>query len=419
MSIALSGAICLVVYLYTYFHLKNVAGKVFLSILCISTIYYGVLGSWYWTSFQGGRFLGAYWFDEVETVSYVYVSVFTYTCILFHLFGLADKNNTVVNQSNNLYGFGYFIALLSIILGCLSSAYVYIVGAGLHGSLTTDPYLLIFYQISDLAIAAILFGVSLRDRHYKYWIIILFIFVMYSIYTGLRYKIAILVGPLILTYFFDDKVDFKRKIIAAVCVLFVVLFFSLMTLVRSKFSGLNVEELNNIDYDRMLYGLFAETNGVFALSSVINNYGNSFSYVLFEPFLEIFEQFIPRFLYPEKDLYGHLKDFSYGIAYTDESMRSGTAVPFFGEYYAMFGWGGIALGVLLYSILVRWMISFVFKWSVTKYQFLVGVSFICIYMGFYYYSRGSMAQISKGILFVVLPYFIMLRLQNVKGILLR
>ena len=47
-----------------------------------------------------------------------------------------------------------------------------------------------------------------------------------------------------------------------------------------------------------------------------------------------------------------------------------------------------------------------------KKQELYAISLISIYVAYYYYSRGSIAQISKGIIFIIVPYFYLLWLSS-------
>lgn len=133
---------------------------------------------------------------------------------------------------------------------------------------------------------------------------------------------------------------------------------------------------------------------------------------MFNPLIEVIVQFIPRFLFPQKDLYGHLEQIAYGIALSEHSVRSGTTVPFFGEYYAMFGWPGIFVGTLIFTVVALKIINLCGSLSVTYRQYLLSVSLISLYAGYYYYSRGSIAQIFKGGIFILLPYFLLLWLQR-------
>lgn len=415
MFLLLGVALC-VSYAFFMYKVTSVGLKVFVTVFFISTFYYGVLGPWYWLEYRSGRFLGAYWLEEMHVIPLVYVLVYLLvSCVVLFRDGCISRllvgTRRVANPLLSKKVLSIFLAL-----GFVSSLYVYVVGGGQEGAVTTDPFLLILYQISDVLIACILFAFSCSDgKRFKWWLVVL-VFVLYAVFTGLRYKIALLLGPILLAYYYDGNTALREKVILAASIAFLIVGFAVMTVSRSKFSGIDLDALYDVDAEMFFYGLFAETNGVFALSAAISQYGRELSFVYFEPIWEVVVQFVPRFLYPEKDLYGHLRDIAFGIAMTEESMRSGTAVPFFGEYYVMFGWLGVFVGVVAYCFFTIWLIGRVIIWSVSPRQALIGVALISVYMGYYYYSRGSVAQISKGLVFVILPYLILLRLQGIKSI---
>jgi hypothetical protein len=92
-------------------------------------------------------------------------------------------------------------------------------------------------------------------------------------------------------------------------------------------------------------------------------------------------------------------------------VNSGTAMPFFGEYYAAFGWIGMILLVIFYSYSIVKLLNYISKYSNNNRQYIMGCSFVAVYFAYYYYSRGSVAQISKGFVFAFLPFLILLRFQ--------
>lgn len=410
------GIVLTIVYLYAIYFIGSGSIKIFLTVFYISSIYYGVLGSWYWLEYRSGSFLGASWRDEVINISIVYGFVF-FLVVLFSLYE-SRRSKRLVTRYQDVSGFdcSKLVLLVLMIVGALASLYVWVSASGLEKyELTQSSSLLILYQLSDVLIACLLFGLSSAKRQ-RLWFFLVALFLVYAVFTGLRYKIALVLGPVIVFYFFSENSSLRDKLILSLSLFFLVITFSVMTLARSKFSGIDLAVLSEVDTEALLYGLFAETNGLFALASAISQYGSELKFVYFEPVYEVFVQFVPRFLYPEKDLYSHLKDVAFGISLSEESVKSGTAPPFFGEYYVMFGWCGVVMGVFFYFIVLSWMIRQITKLSKSHRQMLIGIGLVSVYMGYYYYSRGSMAQISKGIVFIIIPYILMLRLQGIRSI---
>ncbi|WP_033035883.1 hypothetical protein [Pseudoalteromonas marina] len=389
--------------------------KMFLTVFTVSTLYYGLLGTWYWIEFKGGWFIGSNWASEIYLLPSIYLTVFFVVAAVTiykdrTLQPISNFNIKYIESdwTNRTINFLFFI-------GLFSSLYVYLKASALSDSslITIDPFLLIFYQFSDVLIAVILFSFGTERARKNIWKIALIIFLLYSVFTGLRYKIALIVGPLLLAFYFNEDSSKKQKIGLFFTLVIVGIFFSVMTVVRSKFSGLDLDAIKYIDLETLLYGLFADANSVFGLASTLSQYGNDLPFVHFKPLIEVFEQFIPRFIYPDKNLYSHLKDIAYGISMSEESLRSGTTVPFFGEYFTMFGWYAVYIGSIIYVFLTIWLFKLVSKYSLNARQLLIGVGLISVYMGYYYYSRGSMAQIFKGLIFIVYPYILLLRMQRI------
>ncbi|KTF18948.1 hypothetical protein [Pseudoalteromonas sp. 10-33] len=387
----------------------------FLTVFTVSTLYYGLLGTWYWIEFKGGWFIGSNWLSEIYLLPTIYITVFIVVAVVTMY---KDRTFEPISNFNMTYiesGWTKKTINVLLLIGLFSSLYVYLKASALSDSslITIDPFLLIFYQFSDVLIAVILFSFGTERARKNTWKVALLMFLLYAIFTGLRYKIALIIGPLLLAFYFNEDANKKQKVGLFISLIIVGIFFSVMTVVRSKFSGLDLDAIKYIDLETLLYGLFADANSVFGLASTLSQYGNDLPFVHFKPLIEVFEQFVPRFIYPDKNLYSHLKDIAYGISMSEESLRSGTTVPFFGEYFTMFGWYAVYIGSVLYVFLTIWLFKLVSKYSLNPRQLLIGVGLISVYMGYYYYSRGSMAQIFKGLIFIVYPYIILLRMQRI------
>lgn len=389
------------------FYLHAFPEKLFVLVFSISTIYYGVLGPWYWSEFKNSTFLGIDWSGQFPTAIFSFVLVYLIVVGTISIVGARSERDCFLEGESDV---GKLMPRINLLLwlGFFSCAYVYIVGGALAESemlVTSDPFLNIFFQFADLSIGTLLFlGVS--KGFDKKWIALASVFVAYAVISGFRSKLALLLGPLLLYLFFLPR---KNQLLMRggmfIFGLIIVMLFSVMTIVRVKFSGFDMDALAGADMDEYLYGLFAETNLIFGLSSALATFGEKIPFAGLTPFTEVITQFVPRFVDPDKDLYLHLKQAAWWLANSQEAQDSGTAMPFYGEYYAAFGWLGVVLFVILYAAIVIYLIRFIRRYALTKNQYLMGAALIAVFFGYYYFSRGSVAQIFKGMLFACGPYF--------------
>jgi hypothetical protein len=399
-----------IVFLLALFFSKSIGIRAFILCFYFSTIYYGILGPWYWIEYRSGWFLEVRWAHEINSGIWIYTAImaWVFLCIVFLEHTSRSSKLIVVRDGCQYPSKSMFILTM---IGIFSSLYVFLVGSsGDRDSLKGDAFALIFYQFSDLLIAVILFYASVSKNKIRI-IIFVVLFILYAGFTGLRYKMALLLGAILIAAFIYGKVDLRKVLLSFFGGGIVVIFFAILTVTRNKFSGLDVDNLLAMDWDTFWYGLFAESNSIFGLMSALHNFGDRFEFVGIKPLLEVFEQYIPRFIYPDKNLYGHLKDVAYGISYTTTSELSGTSLPFFGEYYTMGGWPAVILGCSVYSYFSWWLIFWLSKSSAGRWQSVIGIGLAVVFMGYYCYSRGSVSQISKGIFFVVFPYCFLVSLQ--------
>ncbi|MCA6218228.1 hypothetical protein KGA65_16970 [Ideonella sp. B7] len=387
--------------------------RMFLFVLYASTVYYGILGPWYWLTYQDGAFLGVDWNAPLGYIGYYFCAIFIGTTLIVALTFRTTFNSPIsadaypISERENLR-----IRILATI-GAFSSIYVVLgAGTGDRNTGATDGVMLISLQFSDLLVAVFLFLYA-RERLNRIWIAILVLFTIYSVIVGLRYRLLLLFGPMLLSSLWQGiRRSPLRALLSIIGVLLLVTLFSLLTISREKFSGVNFDALSSVDPDLFLYGLFAETNIIFGLGVSLEIFGSKEKFAGLTPLLDSLTQFIPRALYPEKHLYTHLESIQYWLGGDLISMQSGTAPPFFAEYFAMGGYTGIAIGVIIFSLLVSFLLNVGINISSTKRQALVTQSFISIYFGYYYFSRGSVAQIFKGITFIIIPYLILLATES-------
>lgn len=401
---------------------RNAPGLLFVAIFSVSTIFYGIGGIWYWSEIGDGTFLGVDWQPELRASQLDYLIV--HGIVLFS-FTLAMGRETVLRDTRYLTNSEIYSrvngatrsdesawavkALGAITL--ISSLYVALVGAKLvasGGALTQDPFVLVMYQFSDVGIALLLFKLATAPKS-RFWWGMTALYAAYAVMVGFRYRLLLLLGPIALGWFLNSKSHFVIKLTKLLgATLGMVIFFAFMTLFRTKFGGLDIEKTEKVDSYQALYGLFADTNIVFGWLSAKTSFGTIEPYAGIQPILEVFTQFIPRFIYQDKSLYGHLWTVNYWLGASTESLLSGTAMPFFGEYYVCGGVVALLGGACLYGLLAAKMLRSVIGMAPTALTRVYGVSLFALYIGYYYYSRGSMAQIFKGILFVLGAYALLL-----------
>lgn len=393
------------------FYVKFLPERLFLNIYTVSTIYYGILGPWYWKTYHSSIFLGIDWSREIERIELIYILV--YSLVVFTTVLLCRKNSECVLQDYIESKETLSKKILVLVgLGGAGCLYVYIVGGALIESgaaITEDGLALIFYQLSDLLIGVLLFLFAKRGAS-KTLVMLAILFCAFSIVSGYRYKILLLLAPILMYVFLNNKEGkaFVRMAMIAIGIAGVAIF-SLMTISRVKFSGLDWDLIADADISDLLYGLFAETNSIFGLASTLSIFGETIPFSGITPLIEVVTQFVPRAIYPEKDLYLHLKSVAWWLTNSQEGLDSGTTIVFFGEYYAMQGWVGILFFVPVYVMFALWMMKFLRRYSTSRNLFMIGASMIAIFFGYYYFSRGSIGQVSKGLIFAYAPYFYLLR----------
>lgn len=130
------------------------------------------------------------------------------------------------------------------------------------------------------------------------------------------------------------------------------------------------------------------------------------------PFTYPFILPIPRSLWFGKPLPKSLQDIGASVG-TPESGAAGLAVPHFGEYYLAFGWPGIAVGMFLFGVGIKWL----WRWyrAAPSDPWRQAIFVLNNALLFQVIIRGYFAQIVMEWCFLVLPAIVVVALARRAG----
>lgn len=380
-----------------------VVDRPFYFIFTLSTAYYGILGPCYWAFVRDYDFVGVDWYDGFWRAPFILVGYGLLTLLFIVFLG---RKISPVRRFREFVDLDIAPLKFLNIVGVVGAIYLAVVGIGAGKGLDLqDPFLLIAYQFADLLIAIYLlyyaaYGWSRRS------IVGFCVLTVLAILVGYRYRLVFLWGPLIFVYF--SRASKLGRFYSVVASAFVIFVFSLLTIARKKFEGIDLDVVFDADLEDFLYGLFAESNNVFGLLAILNTSLDAHSFVYLTPVFDAFADFVPRFFYPEKSIGEYVgKYVALGLV-SNEGFDSGTAYPYVGEYLMMGGYFFAVLGTFLYASLYLWLRNSICKFSTSENFRLYGIWLISIFFGYYYYSRGFLPQVSKTFLFIVFPYVYLL-----------
>lgn len=377
----------------------------FLLILSVSMFFYCSAGPLYWIVERNSVFLGLDWKGQIGFSS---VILATSSAILATTTWIFDKNNIkkyIFNQYISVKN-DWIVILLTI--GFLGGLYVlagsFIFGLNMNSK---DSLFLIAYQFSDVLIPVFLykyFSAVSSKRKFLYF----FLYIVFAVLVGFRYKLALFIGAVVVYYViragrFGKSAYIKSMVKTLFLGLMVVAFLGTLTLIRKPFNGVDVSELNGVETDDAMYGVFAESNVIFALSTVITEFTNKDIYYYTTPYSDAILEFIPRFLYKDRQTGAYLLDVMEAMK-EPTALASGTAYPYIGELLLAGGWVGLLIGLVMITLWIRWCIDFINNENITEEIKIGGYSIVAVYFGYYFFSRGYFPQSFKGFIFVVAPY---------------
>ena len=390
--------------------ISNGASRPLVGLLAASSLYYCCLGALYWSGHQGGYFIGVYWGRGEITFA---LNILAWSILLSQVMiqlmlgpcsaavaGLRRQDN----QSNRARSQALLFSVV-LTLALLGTAYT--AQSAIRNSAIdrADPILLIAYQFSDLLIPVTLLLLG-REQFRSLGALFLTIFIAYSILLGSRYKIVLVITPLLFSYLMGDLTRERRStrlaksLFVGACV---ILFLGIFTILRDKFSGVDMSRISDATTERLLYGLMAESNIVFGLLSIINDFVYQDRYLGMLPVWVAIEDWLPRALFPNKGGDSYMTAVLAGLL-SNEALGSATAYPYIGEYLLMGGYAGLAVGIVLYSLCSATCVALLSVNSCDGASRSIGLGLIAVFFGYYYLSRGYLPQAMKGFSFILLPY---------------
>ena len=311
-------------------------------------IYLIILAPRFWQS-QSLIFVGRT-FSEKEIalgVNYTAIGI-VILCLVYQFAPFSFRYRSQFLESRPFFIPSYYFPLvLSLIISSMATLFLF----GYDSSLSK-----FLYQTADLGIP--MTTLLALSKSHKKAIAMGLSYAVFAIYTGFRYKLYFLALPII-AYFIlvagfarFRKVNLgsllqSRYIILSIILLPVALFtLSVMTFTRIKASDSSIFDnlvsiassiSSPIFYDQIGYGFFAETNILFAMSSILSDYQVDLIDLnnLTESVLSHLSVLLPSALRFGHD-YLRLNYLVLQIIGTGEALNSGTAYPLLGYINLIF-----------------------------------------------------------------------------------
>jgi hypothetical protein len=383
--------------------------RIFITILFLSHLYFCGGGYVYWVWDQDGYFGEMYWEPGLLERSIITLSLSTMAvALIVTLIQRRIKKPyppaKQIAWSNTLL----YVYLIPTSLGLIGCVVVLFTGINIDFEFR-NPFLLIAYQFSDVLIACILFAAAVRGRGRSWALGTGAFFFVYAVIVGFRYKLALVLVPILFWYLFETKSRGSKSLVKKVTsVVFFgfggLLVFSLMTIFRVKFGTPDFDQ--QVAASDLIYSFFAESNIQFGLTAILATYVDHETYYFFAPVLDAIKELVPHVLFPSRTSGLYLLEMQLGFL-TDAGSASGTAYPFVGEFAIMGGYVGIVIGTVLYALSYVYLHNLIRRKAPNFSVSVMGIALLATLMGYYHYSRGYLPQATKSYLFVLVPYILL------------
>lgn len=232
---------------------------------------------------------------------------------------------------------------------------------------------------------------------------LLFVLLMYFAAIGFRGNLVeVLIGFGALLYILRGKrPSIPTMAVAGLAVVFMsgVILFS-----RNYFSGLSLDRLEEKSTSEILEGGFNDSMIFGTMGLCIDAVPERFDFYGAETLWLTVTMPIPRRLWPGKPTSSYLEDIQKIIAYGEDHVSAGQAIPNIGEYYMAYGWPGVFIGMFLFGVLCRKF----WRWFVKHRNDVMAVVAYCTFFAwiFTFIHRGYLPQTVTDFCFSVLPLLI-------------
>lgn len=221
---------------------------------------------------------------------------------------------------------------------------------------------------------------------------------------GFRYRLVLLLGSLVISYFFVNRRK-PNPIISIASIVGFIILMGVINMSRNYGAGLDLSKLEKKKEGYYTSGLreslIFQTSG-----AVIDIVPEKHPHAGFEPIVSTVLFPLPSALFSEKNSAKYLFDTLDAIY--GKRLSGGAAIMAYGEYYLAFGWLGIIGGFFL----MGWLFRKLWNWFLFNSQNYLAIAVYSVTVSYLYViiSRGYLPQVTMLFFFTVFPAYVILRL---------
>ncbi len=383
-------------------------------VLFVVHLYYCFFGYYYWIIHEDGFFIDRFW--EISDISRSLVAMSAGIALIslsstilgqlpFGASAMSADEDTPHNAP---------IPRLFWILAAISVA--------AYGLLTTfhgeeidlnevNSTFNIAIQFTDMSIALILYLIATRRNPYVI-IALLMAFALYWSFFGIRSKLITLALPLMLFLLVGAQARVKTWLMFLAAGLIMFLWFSVLSITRDFLNGTDLSRIEGKGLlDNLLVGFASESNIVFGMTAAFKQFLEQDIAIGLMPIYDVIYNFIPKVLWPDRETGLYSRYLMMGFL-TAEGYNSKTAYPIIAEFMMMYGWTGIVLGCAVMAAVYRFAGGLSRRYALDDRRYTLGVLLVATCIGYIAYTRGFLSLPVKVLVFVYIPYVLLLRAET-------
>ena len=230
--------------------------------------------------------------------------------------------------------------------------------------------------------------------------------ILFFVKSGFRYRIAWLMVDLAATYYLWQR---KRPNlwVWVPLILVTVGIMGFIGATRNYWAGLDTSKASGMSASDFMVNGFSESGTFMIVSQVVDQVPERIPHTYWEPLWVAVTAPIPRVWWPAKPDPKTLETLALAFG-TPGSAEAGLAVPYFGEWYIAFGWGG----VIVSSILMGYGFRRLWEWYKIRDRDSMAIMIYAVGLGFMYImtSRGLLSMTLLNFSFSMLPLIFIYRL---------